>query len=62
MDWLLKYSKTPLSWINWDGKPFIYAENMVNWIFSFKIGNIGSLKFGCCYLQYIPMSKPFDNA
>jgi len=27
-----------------------------------KIGYIGSLKFGCFYLQYVPASKPFDHA
>ena len=27
------YSRTPLAWINWDGKPSGYAENQDNWIF-----------------------------
>jgi len=26
------------------------------------MGYIGSLKFGCYYLQFVPASKPFDNA
>ena len=29
--------------------------------FSLKIVYIGSLKFGCYYLQYVPVSKPFDH-
>ena len=33
-----------------------------NWIFCFKIGYIGSLQFGCYCLQYVPASKPFDDA
>jgi len=34
------------------------------WIieFFFEIGNIGSLEFGCYYLQSVPASKPFDHA
>jgi len=27
-----------------------------------KTGYIGSLKFGCYYLQYVPAHKPFDHA
>jgi len=27
-----------------------------------KIGYIGSLKFGCYYLLYVPASKPFEHA
>ena len=30
--------------------------------FSLKICYIGSLKFGCYYLQYVPASKHFDHA
>ena len=30
--------------------------------FSLKIGYIGSLQFRCYYLQYVPASKPFDDA
>jgi hypothetical protein len=30
--------------------------------FFFENGYIGSLQFGCYYLQYIPASKPFDHA
>jgi len=30
--------------------------------FSLKIGYIGSLKFGCSYLQYVPAAKYFDHA
>jgi len=26
------------------------------------MGYIGSLNFGCYYLQYVPASKPFDYA
>ena len=29
--------------------------------FVFKIVFIGSLKFGCCYLQYVPASKSVDH-
>ena len=29
--------------------------------FFLKIGYIDSLEFGCCYLQYVPASKPFDH-
>ena len=29
----LSYSRTPLIWINWDGKPSRYAENWGNWVF-----------------------------
>ena len=57
-----KYIRTPLIRINWDGEPSGYAGNTDNWIFSFKICYIGSLKFGCYYLQYAPASKRFDHA
>ena len=30
--------------------------------FFFEIGYIGSLNFGCYYLQYVPASKSFDHA
>jgi hypothetical protein len=30
--------------------------------FSLKTGYLGSVKFGCYYLQYIPESKPFNHA
>jgi len=30
--------------------------------FLLEIGFIGSLKFGCYYLQYVPVSRPFDHA
>ena len=30
--------------------------------FFFENGYIGSLKFGCYYLQHVPASKPFDHA
>jgi len=29
---------------------------------SLNIGYIGSLKFGCYYLPFVPKSKPFDHA
>jgi hypothetical protein len=44
------YSRTSLIRINWDGEPSWYAENSD---FSFQTGYIGSLKFGCYYLQYV---------
>jgi len=56
------YGRTPLIRINWDGEPSGYAENPDNWIFSLKMGDIGSLKFGCYYLRYVPASKPFYHA
>jgi len=56
------YSRTPLIWINWDSELSGYAENPGNWIFLLKTGHIGSLKFSCYYLQYIPVSKPFNHA
>jgi len=59
---LCMYSVTPLVRISWDGKPSGYTENPDNWIFSFKICQIGSLKFGCYYVQYVPASKRFDYA
>ena len=39
------YSRTPLIRINWEGKPTGHAENPDNWIFSFKIRYIRSLKW-----------------
>jgi len=30
--------------------------------FLLEIGYIGSLKFGCYFLQYVPASRPFDHA
>ena len=27
-----------------------------------EIGYIGNLNFGCYYLQYVPVSRPFDHA
>ena len=33
----------------------------VEWDFSLEIGYSGSLKFGCYYLQYVPVSKPLDH-
>ena len=56
-----KYSRTPHIRIHLDGEPSGYAENPNNWIF-FKIGYIDSLQFGCCYLQYVPASEPFEHA
>ena len=38
-----------------------HLENPDNRIF-LKMGHIGSLKFGCYYLQYAPASNPFDHA
>ena len=35
---------------------------IIGFFFFLKIGYIGGLKFGCCYLQYVPASKPFDHA
>jgi hypothetical protein len=29
------YSRTPLNWINWDGEPSGYVENLASWIFLF---------------------------
>ena len=55
------YSKTPIIWIIWDGKPSGYAENPDKWIYLEKV-YIGGLKFCCYYLQYVPTSKPFDHA
>jgi len=48
--------------IDWDGEPSGYAENSDNWIFSLKIDCIGNSKFGCYYVQYVPASKPLENA
>jgi len=55
------YSRNLLIWTNLDGEQFGYAENPDNWIFLFlNIGYIGSLKFGCHYLQYVPASRTFQ--
>ena len=54
-----KYSRTPLIQINWDGKQSRYAENLD---FFLKIGYTVTLKFGCYYLQYVPVSKPFNHS
>jgi hypothetical protein len=48
--------------INWDCKPSRYAENPDNRIFLWKTGYIGSLNFTRYYLQYVPVSKPFEQA
>ena len=53
------HSRTLLIRINLDGEPSGHAENPN---FSLKIGYIGSLKFGCYYLPYVPASKPFYHA
>jgi len=45
-----------------DGEPSGYAEKPDNWIFFLKIDYISNLKFGCYYLQYVPVSEPFDHA
>jgi hypothetical protein len=37
--------------INWDGERSEYAENLKNCIFIFKLGYIGSFKFGSYYVQ-----------
>jgi hypothetical protein len=55
------YSRTALIRINWDDEPFGCAESPDNWIF-FLICDVGSLRFGCYYLQYILASEPFDHA
>jgi len=55
------YSRSTFIRINWDGQPSEYAENADNWNFLLKIIYIGSLQFGCYYLQYVPASKPFDH-
>ena len=39
--------------------PDLQKFRIINF-FVWKIGYIGSLKFGCYYLQYVPASKPFD--
>ena len=44
-NYLTEYSRIPLIRFNWDGEPSGYAENPDNWIFLFKIGYIGSLKW-----------------
>jgi hypothetical protein len=30
---LLLYNRTPLNWINWNGEPSSYVENLDNWVF-----------------------------
>jgi len=43
---------TPLIRINWDREPASYPDMQKIRIIGFfflKIGDIGSLKFGCCY-------------
>jgi len=40
----ITYSRTPLIQINWDGEPSEYPENPDNWVFSLKIGYVGSLE------------------
>jgi hypothetical protein len=57
-----QYSSTPLIRTDWDGKHSGYAENLKKIIFSLKIGYIGSVKFGCYYLQYVPARKTPDHA
>jgi len=47
--------------MKWDAELSGYAENPDNWTF-LKIRYIGSLTFACCYLQYVPASKLFDDA
>jgi hypothetical protein len=42
---------TPLTRINWVSEPPGYAKNTDNWISSLMIRYIGSLQFGCYYLQ-----------
>ena len=39
----------------------MHGQNHFKLYFSLKKGYIGSLKFGCYYLQYVPVSKPFDH-
>jgi hypothetical protein len=36
----LKYSRTPLIWINWDGELSGCAENPDNWIFLWKYATL----------------------
>jgi len=55
---VLIYSRTQLTWINWDSRPSRYAENVDNYIF-LKIGYIGSSAV-TIYSMYL--SKPFDHA
>jgi len=40
----IRYSRTPLIRINWDGEPSGYPEYQYNWIFSLKMDYIGSLE------------------
>ena len=51
-----KYSRSPIIRNNWDDEP----SGEFN--FSLKIGYIGTLMFGCYYLQYVPASELFDHA
>jgi hypothetical protein len=34
---MMYYSRTLLIWINWDGEPSGYAEDLDNWIFPCKL-------------------------
>ena len=45
MTLITHHSRSPLIRINWDDAPSGYAENPDNWIFSLKIGYIGSLNW-----------------
>ena len=45
--------RTPLTRINRDGEPSGLAWNPDNWLFLCKQTKIGSLRFGCYYLQYV---------
>jgi hypothetical protein len=52
---ILKYSRTPLIWINWDGESSRYAENLHNWIFLWKQATLpvpsSSVTIYCMYLH-----------
>jgi len=37
-------------------------RNIYIFFLSLTIGYIGSLRFGCYYLRYVPVSKPFDHS
>jgi len=58
----MTYSITPLIRINWDGETSGYAENPDN--FSLKIGYtvVGSPAVTIRGIQYVPASKPYDQA